>query len=181
MTHPPYIFQSERLGFRIWCEADYEPFAALNADPIVMEHFPAPRTREQSDQSIVRFMEIHKASGYTFFAVDVLASKEFIGFIGLIPISFEAHFTPGTEIGWRLKKDAWGKGYATEGANACLDFAFQKLGIDEVFSFTAHSNWRSERVMQRIGMEKVGEFDHPKLPRGHFLERHVLYSIKAGE
>ncbi|MEM9985822.1 MAG: GNAT family N-acetyltransferase [Bacteroidota bacterium] len=179
---PKYPFpQSARLRFRSWIKADSLPFAALNADPEVRAHFPSVLTKEESDRGIRRFQEIYEEAGYTFYAVEVAETQDFIGFIGLIPLDIEVNFASGIEIGWRLKRSAWGQGYATEGAKACLELAFSELKAPEIYSFTATSNRRSERVMQRIGMKHTGEFDHPKLTPGHPLERHVLYRITSEE
>ena len=173
-----YLFSSKRLGFRNWKEEDLEPFAALCANPKVMEYFPGTLDWTSSKASIDRFLSYFDQYGYTFYAVDLLHSQQFIGFIGFTYQTFESFFTPAVEIGWRLDQQYWGLGYATEGAKACLDFGFEELGFTEVYSFTAIPNKASERVMQKIGMEKVGAFNHPKLPSGHWLERHILYRIR---
>ncbi|MEM6768490.1 MAG: GNAT family N-acetyltransferase [Bacteroidota bacterium] len=173
-----YLFTSERLGFRNWQDKDMKPFAAMNADPKVLEFFPSLLSEDQSNASVHRFKDHFSEQGFTFFAVDTLNDQAFIGFIGLYRISFESFFTPGIEIGWRLAKGVWGKGYATEGALTCLAFAFERLGERQIYSFTALQNKRSERVMQKIGMERIGEFDHPKVPAESGLRKHVLYKIE---
>jgi len=170
-----YLFQSSRLGFRMWTDSDLLPLAALNNDPAVMEFFPKLQTLAETQAFIERTQQHYAKHGYAWYAVDILENKEFIGFIGLVQTTFEASFTPCAEIGWRLKKSAWGKGYATEGATRCLAYGFKTLQLPAIYSFTATVNLRSERVMQKIGMTKVGEFDHPKLEKGNWLERHVLY------
>ena len=170
-----YLFQSERLGFRAWQDADKIPFREMNSDPDVMEFFPEPLSAEQSDQMVERLKAYQQEHGFCFFAVDQLSDHSFIGFIGLVITTFDAFFTPCPEIGWRLRRSAWGKGYATEGAKRCLEYGFEHLQFDKICSFTAVSNTRSEKVMQKIGMVKEGTFDHPKLPDGHALQRHVLY------
>lgn len=174
---------TDRLVLRQWTDADYEPFAALNADPVVMEHFPAPVTREASDALIDRVKPLIESGGFGLWAVEVRETGQFIGFTGLSVPSFEAHFMPAVEIGWRLAKDAWGKGYATEAALASLEFGFGPAGLDEIVSFTATTNLPSQRVMQRIGMthDEAGDFDHPRLEPGHRLERHVLYRITRAQ
>ena len=172
-----YIFQSERLGFRNWEDRDLPGFIEMNADPGVMEYFPTVRTAAQSREGMVHLQAYFSRWGFTFYAVDRLDSQEWIGFIGLKGINFEASFTPGVEIGWRLQKKHWGCGFATEGALACLKYGFEVLSLDRIWSFTAVPNKRSERVMKKIGMLKIGEFDHPKLEKGHWLERHVLYRV----
>ncbi len=173
-----YKFTSERLGFRLWEEKDLVPFAALNSDPEVMEFFPKPLTTEETKNYITRLNQHYGDYGQTFYAVDTLENGEFIGFIGIAYPTFPADFTPCWEIGWRLKRAAWNKGYATEGAKRCLDYGLNENGYEAIYSFTATINHRSERVMQKIGMQKIGEFDHPKVEDGHRLKRHVLYKVE---
>ncbi|MFB6722143.1 GNAT family N-acetyltransferase [Kribbella sp. NPDC056345] len=170
---------TDRLLLRQWRDADREPFAALNADPVVMEHFPRPVTREESDALIDRASASISGQGWGLWAVEVRETGEFIGFTGLAVPRFEAAFLPGVEIGWRLAKGAWGNGYATEAALAALDFGFGPVGLSEILSFTATTNVPSQRVMQKIGMihDEAGDFDHPNIPAGHRLQRHVLYRI----
>lgn len=175
----PYLFTSQHLGFRRWQKADLIPFASLNADPTVMEFFPRPFTQEETRRSILYFQQTYENKGYTFFPVDELNTGNFIGCIGLLDATFPADFTPCTEIGWRLASDYWGRGYATEGAKACLHYAWENLPLTEIFSFTAILNKRSERIMQKIGMQQVGTFLHPKVAAGHPLQAHVLYRISA--
>ncbi|HEU4948861.1 MAG TPA: GNAT family N-acetyltransferase [Kribbella sp.] len=175
--------KTERLLMRQWTEADREPFAALNADPAVMEHFPAPMTREQSDALVDRIITGLATRGYGLWALEVVETGRFIGFTGLSDVRFETRFTPAVEVGWRLSKDAWGNGYATEAALAALAHAFGPVGLDEVVSFTATTNKPSQRVMERIGMthDEADDFDHPRLEPGHRLERHVLYRISRSQ
>jgi RimJ/RimL family protein N-acetyltransferase len=170
-----------RLLLRPWRDADLEPFAALNADPEVMAHFPKPLDRTESDQVAARMRTAFAQRGFGWWAVEVPGKAPFIGFIGLSVPSFAAHFMPCVEIGWRLARAHWGKGYATEGAQAALDFAFGKLGLREVVAFTTTTNLPSQAVMRRLGMRHspADDFDHPNLPEGHRLRRHVLYSIGA--
>jgi RimJ/RimL family protein N-acetyltransferase len=174
---------TDRLVLRQWKDSDYEPFAALNADPAVMEHFPAPMTREASDGFVDRISADLDRRGFGLWALEVRETGEFIGFTGLSVPSFEAHFTPAVEVGWRLAKGAWGKGYATEAALASLAYGFGPAGLDEIVSFTATPNIPSQRVMQRIGMthDEAGDFDHPRLEPGHRLERHLLYRITRAQ
>ncbi len=173
-----YLFQSQRLGFRKWTTADTTPMAALNADPEVMEFFPSTQTKEQTLDFLKRVNQQFKDYGHCWYAVDTLADGDFIGFIGLAWNTQEGlDFTPSAEIGWRLKKAAWGKGYATEGAKRCLQYGFEELKLPEIYSFTATVNKRSEKVMQKIGMKKIGEFEHPLIAEGHVLRRHVLYRV----
>jgi RimJ/RimL family protein N-acetyltransferase len=174
---------TDRLLLRQWKDSDYEPFAALNADPAVMEHFPNALTRADSDTMVDRVRAAIEQRGFGFWAVEVRESGQFIGFTGLSVPSFDAPFGPGVEIGWRLVKDAWGNGYATEGARASLAHAFGPLGLDDVLSFTTTTNKPSQRVMERIGMthDEAGDFDHPRLADGHPLQRHVLYRISRAQ
>jgi RimJ/RimL family protein N-acetyltransferase len=174
---------TDRLLLRNWRDSDREPFAALNADPAVMEHFPAVQTREQSDGLIDRSIPMIDERGWGLWAVEVRETGEFIGFTGLSVPSFEAHFMPAVEIGWRLAKGAWGNGYATEAVRAALAHGFGPAGLDEIVSFTATPNVPSQRVMQRIGMvhDEPGDFDHPRIADGHRLQRHVLYRIDRAQ
>jgi len=174
---------TDRLLMRQWRDSDREPFAALNADPAVMEHFPAPQTREMSDALIDRNIPAIDERGWGLWALEVRETGEFIGFTGLSVPSFEAHFMPAVEIGWRLAKGAWGNGYATEAARASLAHGFGQGGLHEIVSFTATTNLPSQRVMQRIGMthDEAGDFDHVRLPAGHRLQRHVLYRIDRAQ
>jgi RimJ/RimL family protein N-acetyltransferase len=170
---------TDRLLMRRWRESDREPFAAMNADPAVMEHFPALMTREQTLEFIDRISPVIDERGWGLWALEVRDTGQFIGFTGLSVPSFEAHFTPAVEVGWRLMKEAWGNGYATEAARAALAYGFGPAGLDEIVSFTATTNLPSQRVMQRTGMthDEAGDFNHPRLPDGHRLQRHVLYRI----
>jgi len=173
---------TERLILRRWREDDREPFAALNADPEVMEHFPAPLSRTESDRMVGWIEEKFDVNGYGLWAVEVKETGDFIGFVGLNPVPFEAHFTPALEVGWRLARNGWGHGYATEGGRAALQFAFENVGVDEIVSFTSTTNVRSQAVMRRLGMthDPGDDFDHPELPEGDRLRRHVLYRISSG-
>ena len=176
-VNPPMGLQTDRLRLRSWRESDREPFASLNADPRVMEYFPAALSSEESHamaDSIHAHIERH---GWGLWAVEIPGVTSFAGFIGLATPRFDAHFTPCTEIGWRLGQPFWGYGYATEGALAVLAFAFHTLELSEVVSFTTETNLPSRRVMERIGMTRnpSDDFDHPSLPVGHRLRRHVLY------
>lgn len=173
-----YIITSNRLGLRQWSENDHDAFAKMNADAKVMEHFPYLMTREQTDAYLKRIYAHFKEYGYGVYAVDVLESGEFIGYIGFSCPTWEAYFTPCVEVGWRLKSEHWNNGYATEGAKACLEYGFKSLGFDAIYSWTALDNLASERVMQKIGLIKIDEFDHPRIQKGHRLERHVLYELK---
>ncbi|MBL4662050.1 MAG: GNAT family N-acetyltransferase [Flavobacteriaceae bacterium] len=170
-----YLFQSARLGFRDWKLSDHEPFAKINADAEVMEFLPKLLTREESSEMIERMQSTYNRSGYTFFAVDLLENGEFIGFIGIIRSTFDAFFTPCFEIGWRLQKSAWNQGLASEGALACLNYGFTVLKMPIIHSITAATNIKSEHIMKKLGMEKIGVFDHPKLAKNDPLTPHVVY------
>jgi ribosomal-protein-alanine N-acetyltransferase len=146
-----------------------------------MEHFPERLSRRQSDDLIEKIEAGFEANGYGLWALELRATGELIGFTGLAKPSFEAHFTPAVEIGWRLARSAWGSGYATEAARAALGFGFEQRGLTEVVSFATVANGRSRAVMERIGMtrEPDDDFNHPGLPLGHPLSRHVLYRLRA--
>jgi RimJ/RimL family protein N-acetyltransferase len=175
--------RTERLLLRGWRPADREPFAALNADPRVMEHFPATLSREESDAWVDRVEARWQQLGHGHWAVERRDTGAFIGFVGLAPATFEAAFTPAVEVGWRLAAEHWGQGFATEGARAALGFGFGPLGLAEIVSFTARRNARSWRVMERLGLvrEPALDFDHPSVPAGHPLRPHVLYRITRAQ
>lgn len=175
--------KTKRLILRPWREKDLELFAEMNADQEVMKYFPSILSKEESNQMAKRMQTKIEERGWGFWAVTVPGIAEFIGFIGLNDVTFPAQFTPAVEIGWRLARDYWGKGYATEGALACLNYGFEVLNLDEIVSFTAVQNMPSRAVMERIGMHHnpKDDFDHPKLPEGHWLRRHVLYRLNHDE
>jgi RimJ/RimL family protein N-acetyltransferase len=175
---------TSRLLLRQWRESDKTPFARMNADPEVMEHFPSVMTIEQSDDFVDRMYTHLAKHGWGLWAVEVLATGEFIGFVGLWPIGFDPfRQREQREIGWRLKRSAWGHGYASEAAATTLEYAFAHLGWPEVVSFTAVGNVRSQAVMTRIGMvrDPSSDFDHPRAPEGHPVRPHVVYRIAAPE
>jgi RimJ/RimL family protein N-acetyltransferase len=175
--------ETQRLLLRPWRDADLEPFAALNADPRVMEHFPSAPSRRESERFIERAREHFDRHGHGFWALEVKGGEPFIGFTGLGVVPFHAHFTPAVEIGWRLAHASWAHGYATEAAVASLRFAFVELGLREVVSFTVGANHRSRAVMERIGMHRAtaDDFDHPGIAEGHPMRRHVLYRLRRSE
>ena len=175
----PEELRTERLLLRRWRDADGAPFAALNADPLVMEHFTSTLTRSQSDDFVDRITACFEEHDYGLWALEVLETGEFIGYTGLWPAAFEAHFTPAVEVGWRLAQHAWGKGYAPEAAQAAVADAFERLGLDEIVSFTSTTNTSSQRVMEKLGMthDPAEDFDHPNVPAGHRIRRHVLYRL----
>ena len=172
-----------RLCLRRWRSSDREPFAVLNADPQVMEHFPAPLSCEESDALAARIESHFEQQGFGLWAVEIADIAPFAGFIGLSVPRFEAHFTPCVEIGWRLAFDYWGRGYASEAASAALSYAFGSLGLQEVVSFTTSANRRSMAVMERLGMTRspADDFSHPTLPDGHPIRPHVLYRLKRSD
>ena len=180
MTLPDEI-RTERLLLRRWSERDLEPFAALNADPRVMEHFPARLSRTESDAMVGRMRAHFAAHGFGLWAVQVVGGAAFIGFAGLSRPSFEAPFTPCVEVGWRLAAEHWRLGYATEAARAAVAFGFEHAGLEEIVSFTAPANRRSRRVMEKLGMrhDPADDFEHPSLPADHPLRRHVLYRLRT--
>lgn len=172
-----YIFRSKRLGFRNWDESDLTEFAKINADLEVMEHFPKPLTKKETAEFIVRLKKHYAKNGYNYFATEILDSGELIGFIGLAFQDYKTDFTPAVDVGWRLKKSAWGKGYATEGAKKCLEYGFNELNLEKIISTCTVRNSKSEKVMIKIGMEKIGEFNHPRLKDYPKYEKCIGYEI----
>jgi RimJ/RimL family protein N-acetyltransferase len=179
MTTTPHELHTQRLLLRRWLPSDREPFAALNADPRVMEYFPSLLSRAESDTLADRIAEGFAQRSFGFWAVEIPHVAPFAGFVGLSVPRFDAHFTPCVEIGWRLAQPFWNSGYASEGARAALKFGFETLQLEEIVAFTATGNLRSRRVMERIGMtyDPAADFDHPGIPEDHSLRRHVLYRI----
>jgi len=175
------IIETARLRLRTWTDRDRKEFRRMNADPDVMKYLPAPLSGRESDLFLESIRSLMDRNGFGLWAVETRETGEFIGFTGLHPANFESPFTPCIEIGWRLKKDAWGNGYATEGARQCLEYGFRQAGLREICSFTSRLNIRSEKVMKRIGLIKRGEFDPPGLKPGDPLRPHVLYGITAKE
>lgn len=176
-----YIFESSRLGFRMWKESDKDLLYNMNANKEVMRYFPKTLDYKETDSFLDRIQEHFKEKGYGLWAVEIKETKEFIGFIGFLNATFEAEFTPCVEIGWRLDNKYWNKGYATEGAKACLQYGFIELNLDAVYSFTAEINKPSENVMKKIGLKKTGEFKHLRVEEGSPLKPHVLYKIEKKE
>jgi len=172
-----YIFSSDRLGFRNWVDDDIEKMAAINADPRVMEYFPSLVNREDTVFFIDRMKLQLTQKGYCYFAVDDLSDNNFVGFIGLSEQTYEAPFTPCVDIGWRLRPDTWKQGLASEGAIRCLEYAFNELKLDKIYAIAPAVNIKSERIMQKIGMLKQYEFDHPFLADNTLLKKCNLYKI----
>lgn len=175
----PLTVETPRLILRQWKDSDLQPWADLNADRRVTEFFSRAYDRTLSEETFNSMRIALERDGYGFWAVERRSDGNLIGMIGINDISFEVPFAPPREVGWRLAYEAWGHGYATEGATAALAVAFDTLGWEEVVAFTALPNARSERVMQRLGMvrDRNGDFDHPRLEPGHPLRRHMLYRI----
>lgn len=172
------IFETERLICRLFRDSDREPFARLNGNSTVMRYFPSTLSADQSNAMVDELGRRQEKNGYTFWATERKEDGVFIGFVGLNKTGDNMPFPPAVEIGWRLDEPFWGKGYASEAAQGALAYAFDKLGVEEIISFTAEINEPSQKVMQRIGMTHDGEyFDHPALEKGHPLERHILYRI----
>ncbi|WP_135553899.1 GNAT family N-acetyltransferase [Paenibacillus cymbidii] len=167
--------ETARLRLRDWKEADLAPFCRMNADEEVMRFMLKPLSTEETTAFYLSIRAEHHECGYGRYAVEEKESGAWIGFIGFRRVTFEAEFAPCIEIGWRLQQAAWGQGYATEGAKACLRHGFGQLGFSEVHSFTATVNLPSQNVMNKIGLQRVGLFDHPKVEPGHPLREHVLY------
>jgi RimJ/RimL family protein N-acetyltransferase len=172
-------FLTKRLRIREWQETDRYPFSEMNADPKVMEFFPAVLTKVESDVLIERCKQHFDTHGFAFWALELKETGDFIGFTGLMIPNFRSHFTPCVEIGWRVAFPFWNKGFATEAAFAVLQFAFEKIDLQEIVSFTTSQNLASRRVMEKIGMTRnpADDFEHPKLPKSHPLSKHVLYRI----
>lgn len=171
--------ETPRLIMRSWKDEDIKEFRRLNSDEIVMRYFPKTLSDKEADAFLEAIQEELTAHNYGLYAVEVKENGEFIGFIGFHKATFDADFTPCIEIGWRLKKEAWGHGYATEGAKACIKYGFEQLGLKEIYSFTAEINKPSENVMKKLGMSYVKSFNHPKVESISPLFKHVLYSIKT--
>ncbi len=180
MSEPASI-RTKRLILRQWRASDRAAFAQINADSTVMKHFPGPLNRVQSDAFAERIEASIDQNGWGLWAVEVIDGPEFIGFVGLVDVPFDEHFTPATEIGWRLAASAWGNGYATEAAQEVLKFGLTSLRKEEIVSFTIMANRSSWKVMERIGMTRDpdDDFNHPNMSHNHPMERHILYRARA--
>lgn len=176
MTKIP-LLRGERVTLRGWEPRDAVPFSELNADPVAMEHFPSTLTRAESDALIARAQAALESRGWGWWCLDIDGGCA--GFVGLSVPGFEAHFTPCVEIGWRMSRKHWGRGYATEAARLAVRYGFDVLELAELVSFTAAGNRRSRAVMERLGMthRRIDDFDHPRLEAGHPLRPHVLYRL----
>jgi RimJ/RimL family protein N-acetyltransferase len=175
--------ETERLLLRAWSDADREPFADMNADPEVMRYMSRRLDRAGSDALVARIVEDWATNGFGLWAIELRSDGRFIGFAGLWRPRFEAPFMPAIEVGWRLARDAWGFGYATEGGRASVRYGFEDVGLDEIVSFTAVGNARSRRVMERLGMTRDphDDFDHPRIEPGSPMRRHVLYRLRRDD
>ncbi len=173
----PMEFETQRILLRQWKPTDRAPFAALNSDPRVMEFFPAPLSRAESDMTADRCESLIHERGWGFWAAELKESGAFIGFVGLHIPSAQLPFFPCVEVGWRLAFQHWGKGFATEAARGALQIGFATLGFQEIVSFTAVGNRRSRAVMERLNMRESGTFEHPLVPDGSSLRLHCLYRL----
>ena len=172
-----YLFQSARLGFRRWQNDDLEQLYRLASDPEVMRYFPATLSRETTTHLLDRLIDQYKQNGYTYYAVELLENNRFIGFIGLAWQDYESPWAPFIDIGWRLAKEYWNLGYATEGAIRVLKYGFEDLKIKRIYAVASKINKPSIHVMKKIGMQKTGEFVHPKLHETPNLEDCVVYLV----
>ncbi len=173
---------TERLILLQWQPNDYAPFFELNNDPAVMQYYPNILTKLESDTLATKFRDLIEKQGWGFWSVKLKEDNQFIGFVGLNKPDTVLLFSPCVEIGWRLAKNYWGKGYATEAANAALKYAFETLQLDEVVSFTSVHNIRSKSVMEKLHMvNTMQNFDHPNIPAEHKLREHALYKITKAQ
>jgi RimJ/RimL family protein N-acetyltransferase len=177
------MIRTDRLLLRRWTDADRDPFASMNADPVVMEHMQGLMSREASDAFVDRIARHWEEHGWGLWAVEVPGVAPFVGYVGLWPADFVAEGT--VEVGWRLASAHWGNGYATEAAREALRFGFVEVGLDQIVSFTVPQNVRSRRVMERIGLvrDPAGDFDHPRVDAVAYphLVPHVLYRLGRSE
>jgi len=174
-----YLFASERLGFRNWKTSDIDLLYQINNNDTVMEFFPSKPSLQNTKDFITRMQDLYAQEKYCYFAVETLETNDFIGFIGFGKQIYEADFNPSTDIGWRLHPNFWGKGYATEGAKACLTYAFKQLNLSKIVSVAPKINLPSIKVMQKINMTKVKDFKHPLLKDYAHLETCVLFEITS--
>ena len=174
----PHMIKTARLILRPWRDSDLPSFAEQNADPLVMRYLVGPLTRAQSD-AYAAAAQLHLAeTGYCKWAVEAPGVADFIGAVGLSRVKFEASFTPAVEIAWRLHRHYWGRGFATEAARAAIEDGFNRVGLSEIVAFTTLSNLASQRVMDRLGMQRTIEFDHPAVAADSRLRRHILYQLQ---
>lgn len=174
-------FKTQRLVFRDWKEQDLNEFRIMNKDTRVMKYFAKTLIDEETDRFYNIIQNEFRNYRYGLYAVETRRNNGFIGFIGFHWANFNSQFTPCIEIGWRLKYEAWGNGFATEGATACLKYGFETLEFNKIYSFTSKINLQSENVMKKIGMVKVMEFEHPNIIEDSPLRKHVLYAIELNQ
>mgnify|MGYP001060564406 CR=1 FL=1 len=180
MPTKKYLFTSKRLGFRNWVDDDIPKMTKISANPKVMRFFPSVASPVQTQKFVLKMQHLCNDKKFCYFAVDRLEDATFIGFIGLCEQSYVAPFTPCIDIGWRLDESFWGNGYATEGAEACLKYAFNQLNIPKIYAIASEINRPSIRVMEKIGMTKNCTFEHPKLLDTPNLKKCVCYEIEKG-
>ena len=176
-----FIINTDRLGLRRWLDSDLKPFSYLNRDPEVMKYYPKTLSDLETLEMVRRIKHHFEKNDFGLFAVESKGTGEFIGYTGFLIPTFQSFFTPCVEIGWKFKKECWGRGFATEAANACLNYGFETLKFEKIVSFTSALNINSEKVMKRIGMKYVTDFDHPQIEINSPLCRHVLYQIDNGK
>lgn len=175
----PLELRTRRTLLRAWKDSDLPAWCEMNADAEVRRHFASVHTQDEAVAEASRIRGFLAQRGWGCWALEIPGTLPFAGFVGLLVPTFEAHFVPCVEIGWRLPQSAWGQGYATEAAQAAAQFAFDVLDQDEIVAITTPSNKPSQRVMERLGMrhDAAGDFDHPRVPEGHAMRRHVLYRL----
>lgn len=179
---PPVTLDGPRLRLRPWRDADLEPLAALSADPVAMRYFPSALTREESDALAARLRAREAEHGFTFWPVELRGGPpEMIGIVGLMRVGWQSSFTPAVEIGWRIAPAHQRRGYAEEAARLALAYGFGPLGLPEIVAFTIPANEPSWRLMEKLGMSRAGEFDHPRVPEGHPMRRHLLYRLTRAD
>jgi len=171
------IIETKRLILREWQEEDLPAFIKMNSDNEVMEFFPKPLSEPETISFYNRIQERIRENGFGLYAAEMKSERKFIGFVGFNIPRFTSFFTPCVEIGWRIDKKYWGRGLAPEAACECLKYGFSSFGFEKICSFTAFINKKSIRVMEKIGMGRLGEFEHPDIEDGHILKRHVVYQI----
>jgi RimJ/RimL family protein N-acetyltransferase len=172
------MIETARLILRPWRDSDLPLFAEQNADPVVMRYLVGPLTRAQSDEYAAKAIRHRAETGYGKWAVEAPGVAPFIGAVGLTRVVYEASFTPAVEVAWRLHRNYWGRGYATEAARAAIDDGFTRVGLPEIVAVTALGNTASQRVMERLGMTRTIEFDHPLTAQDSPLRRHILYRLQ---
>ena len=179
----PSVLRTRRLILRRWQESDLLPFTKINADPRVMEFMLGTMTKEETRQSIEHIKKHFDAHGFGRWAVEIADTEKFIGFVGISIPSYTLPFSPCVEVAWRICAEEWGKGYAPEAAKEAMRDGFERVGLQEIVSFTALTNLKSRRVMEKLGMRycPAEDFDHPMVPASHSLLRHVLYRMSKSD